>query len=106
MLDRILIVTDSLDEISSGLNELLARKPDFIIVIGGLGPTPDDMTLKGVALALGNEGEAGCDGAEADEGALCKLRKDVRDDACAEEDGDASEGFRPRSSTRRVPPRG
>jgi nicotinamide-nucleotide amidase len=52
MLDRILVVTDSLDEISSGLNELLAAKPDFIIVIGGLGPTPDDMTLKGVALAL------------------------------------------------------
>jgi molybdopterin-biosynthesis enzyme MoeA-like protein len=53
MIDRILTVTDSLDEISSGLLELLGRKPDFIIVIGGLGPTPDDMTLKGVARALG-----------------------------------------------------
>jgi len=53
MLDRVLIVTDSLDEISSGLNELLEREPDFIIVVGGLGPTPDDMTLKGVALAIG-----------------------------------------------------
>jgi nicotinamide-nucleotide amidase len=51
-IDRILVVTDSLDEISSGLNELLERKPDFVIVIGGLGPTPDDMTLKGVSLAL------------------------------------------------------
>lgn len=55
MIDRILVVTDSLDEISSGLNELLSRKPDFIIVIGGLGPTPDDMTLKGVALAVGQK---------------------------------------------------
>jgi molybdenum cofactor synthesis domain-containing protein len=53
MLDRVLIVTDSLDEISSGLEELLERRPDFIIVVGGLGPTPDDMTLKGVALAVG-----------------------------------------------------
>ncbi len=53
MIDRILTVTDSLDEISSGLLELLERKPDFIVVVGGLGPTPDDMTLKGVARALG-----------------------------------------------------
>ena len=55
MIDRILTVTDSLDEISSGLLELLDRKPDFVIVIGGLGPTPDDMTLKGVARGLGRK---------------------------------------------------
>lgn len=55
MFDRILTVTDSLDEISSGLLELLERKPDFVIVIGGLGPTPDDMTLKGVARAVGKK---------------------------------------------------
>jgi nicotinamide-nucleotide amidase len=53
MFDRILTVTDSLEDISSGLHELLQRKPDFVIVIGGLGPTPDDMTLQGVAIALG-----------------------------------------------------
>jgi len=52
MLDRILVVTDSLRDISSGFNQLLAENPDFIIVIGGLGPTPDDMTLKGLARAL------------------------------------------------------
>src|SRR5580700_7901444 len=52
MLDRVLTVTDSLEEISAGLNELLALNPDFIIVVGGLGPTPDDMTLKGIALGL------------------------------------------------------
>lgn len=52
MLDRILTVTDSLPEISSGLNELLSRRPEFIVVVGGLGPTPDDMTLRGIALAL------------------------------------------------------
>jgi nicotinamide-nucleotide amidase len=53
MIDRVLTVTDSLDEISRGLNELLAARPDFIIVVGGLGPTPDDMTLKGIARGLG-----------------------------------------------------
>jgi nicotinamide-nucleotide amidase len=55
MLDRVLTITDSLEEISGGLNELLAMRPDFIIVVGGLGPTPDDMTLKGVALGLGRK---------------------------------------------------
>jgi nicotinamide-nucleotide amidase len=55
MLDRVLTVTDSLDEISAGLKELLAFRPDFIIVVGGLGPTPDDMTLKGIALGLGRK---------------------------------------------------
>jgi nicotinamide-nucleotide amidase len=55
MLDRVLTVTDSLEEISAGLKELLALRPDFIIVVGGLGPTPDDMTLKGIALGLGRK---------------------------------------------------
>jgi molybdenum cofactor synthesis domain-containing protein len=55
MLDRVLTVTDSLDEISNGLKQLLALRPDFVIVVGGLGPTPDDMTLKGIALELGRK---------------------------------------------------
>jgi nicotinamide-nucleotide amidase len=55
MLDRVLTVTDSLEEISAGLKELLDLRPDFIIVVGGLGPTPDDMTLKGIALGLGRK---------------------------------------------------
>jgi nicotinamide-nucleotide amidase len=45
-------VDDDLDEISSALREMLRRKPDFLITVGGLGPTPDDMTLKGVAQGL------------------------------------------------------
>jgi len=57
MLDRVLTVTDSLDEISAGIKELLALDPDFIIVVGGLGPTPDDMTLKGIARGLGRKVE-------------------------------------------------
>ena len=45
-------VDDDLDEISSALREILRRKPDFLITVGGLGPTPDDMTLRGVAQGL------------------------------------------------------
>ncbi len=55
MISRMTTVTDSLKEISSALNEILARRPDFIVILGGLGPTPDDMTLEGVALALGRK---------------------------------------------------
>lgn len=53
MLERVVTVTDSLEEISGGLREILAAGPDFIIVVGGLGPTPDDMTLRGIARGLG-----------------------------------------------------
>ncbi len=53
MLSRVTTVDDDLDEISTSLREAIARRPDFIIVVGGLGPTPDDMTLKGLARGLG-----------------------------------------------------
>lgn len=49
---RITVVRDTLEDISSVILEALARKPDFIITTGGLGPTFDDMTLQGVAKAL------------------------------------------------------
>lgn len=68
MLDRTLVVTDSLEDISSGLKQLLATRPDFIIVIGGLGPTPDDMTLQGIALAVEN-------GVRLDDEALSLIRQ-------------------------------
>ena len=55
MVDRITTITYSLSDISSALGEILTRRPDFLVVVGGLGPTPDDMTLKGVALALGRK---------------------------------------------------
>ncbi len=53
LIDRITTVTDSLADISSALRDVFTRKPDFVVVVGGLGPTPDDMTLKGLGLALG-----------------------------------------------------
>ncbi|HTY75404.1 MAG TPA: molybdopterin-binding protein [Candidatus Nanoarchaeia archaeon] len=48
-------VTESPDEIPEIVNvvrEALARKPNFIVTSGGLGPTFDDMTLEGLAKAL------------------------------------------------------
>jgi len=46
------VVRDDVNEISSAIKEALKRKPDFIITSGGLGSTPDDLTLKGVTKAL------------------------------------------------------
>jgi nicotinamide-nucleotide amidase len=53
MLKEVMTVDDDLDEISSAMKDILRRVPDFLIVVGGLGPTPDDMTLAGLARALG-----------------------------------------------------
>ncbi|MBS7660048.1 MAG: nicotinamide mononucleotide deamidase-related protein [Candidatus Bathyarchaeia archaeon] len=49
---RILIVGDDVDEIASSIVDSLQRKPKFIIITGGLGPTFDDKTLAGIANAL------------------------------------------------------
>jgi molybdenum cofactor synthesis domain-containing protein len=46
---RITVVSDDVDEIASAMRESLRRKPRFIITTGGLGPTFDDKTLKGIA---------------------------------------------------------
>jgi nicotinamide-nucleotide amidase len=51
-LQRITVLRDSLEAIKDGVTGALRRKPDLLITLGGLGPTHDDMTLKGVALAL------------------------------------------------------
>ncbi len=51
-LQRITVLRDSLVAIKDGVTSALRRKPHLLITIGGLGPTHDDMTLKGVALAL------------------------------------------------------
>jgi molybdenum cofactor synthesis domain-containing protein len=53
MLKQVTTVDDDLEEISSALRAALGRTPDFLVVVGGLGPTPDDMTLKGIANGLG-----------------------------------------------------
>ncbi len=51
-LQRATTLRDSLVEIRAGIREALKRGPDLIITVGGLGPTHDDMTLKGLALAV------------------------------------------------------
>src|SRR5713226_3499517 len=51
-LQRITVLRDSLAAIKDGVTAALRRKPDLLITLGGLGPTHDDMTLKGIALAL------------------------------------------------------
>jgi nicotinamide-nucleotide amidase len=49
---RVTVIQDIVEEIAQTINECIARKPQFIITTGGLGPTFDDKTLHGVAKAL------------------------------------------------------
>ena len=49
---RITVVDDVVNEIACVICEALGRKPQFIIVTGGLGPTFDDKTLEGIAKSL------------------------------------------------------
>jgi len=53
LLAEVTTVDDDLGEISAALRGCLERKPDLLVVVGGLGPTPDDMTLKGIARGAG-----------------------------------------------------
>jgi len=53
MLKEVTTVDDDLDEIASAYRAAVKRNPDFLIVVGGLGPTPDDMTLRGIANGMG-----------------------------------------------------
>jgi molybdenum cofactor synthesis domain-containing protein len=50
---RITIVGDDEQEISLVIKDSIARKPDWLIISGGLGPTHDDKTVQGVADAFG-----------------------------------------------------
>jgi nicotinamide-nucleotide amidase len=52
---RITTVRDRPIEISYVINECIDRRPRWLIVSGGLGPTYDDKTLSGIARALGRE---------------------------------------------------
>jgi molybdenum cofactor synthesis domain-containing protein len=52
MVKRITVVGDDVDEIAAALQEVLKRKPKFLITTGGLGPTFDDKTSEGIAKGL------------------------------------------------------
>lgn len=49
---RVTVIQDTIPEIASTLCKAIARKPQFIVTTGGLGPTFDDKTLQGIAKAL------------------------------------------------------
>jgi molybdopterin-biosynthesis enzyme MoeA-like protein len=51
--ERITVLRDSLKAIRDGAVEALKRRPELVFTIGGLGPTYDDMTLKGLSIAIG-----------------------------------------------------
>jgi len=55
ILKEITTIDDDLSEIGLAIRSIIGRSPEFLVVVGGLGPTPDDMTLRGVADALGVE---------------------------------------------------
>lgn len=48
-----LSVTDDVEEIAGALQASLIRRPDVVILSGGLGPTEDDLTREAVSSALG-----------------------------------------------------
>ena len=52
--DRITTLPDRVEDIARVVNEYHAEY-DAVIVTGGLGPTPDDLTMEGVAAAVGRE---------------------------------------------------
>jgi nicotinamide-nucleotide amidase len=55
LVKRITTVGDSFIEISDTVKECIERKPGWLIISGGLGPTYDDQTLQGLGNAIGHE---------------------------------------------------
>jgi len=51
-LKRITTVGDRQEEIASAVGGALSRRPDFLVTLGGLGPTHDDITLQSVSKSL------------------------------------------------------
>ena len=56
VVERVTTVPDRVADIARVVNEFHAEY-DAVIVTGGLGPTPDDVTMDGVATAFGRETE-------------------------------------------------
>jgi len=49
IVNRIMCVRDNVEELTVSLKESLDRRPRFIFITGGLGPTPDDRTIDAIA---------------------------------------------------------
>ncbi len=60
-LTRVTVIKDIIQEIATAIDESAQRKPKFIITTGGLGPTFDDKTLQGLAVALNRKLEVNSD---------------------------------------------
>ena len=52
-LRRVTMIRDDFDEMTEALESSIRRGTDFILTTGGLGPTPDDMTVAVVANIIG-----------------------------------------------------
>ena len=52
-LRRVTMLRDEFDEMYEAIEDSIHRKTDLILTTGGLGPTPDDMTVQIVAKILG-----------------------------------------------------
>ena len=48
-------VGDNIEDIAEVIEEILERRPEVLIISGGLGPTHDDVTVMAVAKALGKK---------------------------------------------------
>ncbi len=49
---RVTIIRDDIKEIATAINEIVARRPEYVFSSGGLGPTFDDVTIQGIADGL------------------------------------------------------
>jgi molybdenum cofactor synthesis domain-containing protein len=63
-LRRIIVIGDKMSEIEIAVKEIIQRKPNYVIVTGGLGPTFDDKTTMGIANSLGLDLEINKDALE------------------------------------------
>ena len=54
-LRRVTMLSDELDEIIGVVDDSVRRGTDIIITTGGLGPTPDDMTVEAMSKLIGVE---------------------------------------------------
>ena len=52
-LRRATMLRDEADEMLEALEDSVSRKTDLILTTGGLGPTPDDMTVEIIANIIG-----------------------------------------------------
>jgi len=72
VLRRIVCIGDDVEEIKKAVRDGIAEGYDLILTTGGLGPTPDDLTVEAIAEALGLR-------VVLDERALAILRKGLEE---------------------------